>query len=198
MLYPSLFFPATLVGILQYLQNIRFLIQSLALHHVIRNHPECPVLLQCALADMEKCTDARARQIALAAQRRLDVFLELVQFFSCVVDLADQRPEFLRVAMDCIFPVLAVFRFNEIFDQHPADRIGRVINLVADERVRKQAAVPVVLKRPFGNAEDQADLTAVESLPRLAIMNVPRQTGDLPGQGVQPLHDLLVGAGFDQ
>ncbi len=49
-LYPALFLPAPFVGIVQNLHNVGFLVKGLSLYHVIGNHPESTVFLQCAPA----------------------------------------------------------------------------------------------------------------------------------------------------
>ena len=49
-LYPALFLPASLVGIVQNLHDIGLFVKSLPLNHVVRDHTECTVFLQCAPA----------------------------------------------------------------------------------------------------------------------------------------------------
>lgn len=72
-----------------------------------------------------------------------------------------------------------------------------IVNLVADQRMGNLPAGAVVLQRPFGNAQCQANFLAVESLPGEGSGLTFREGGNSFGQFLCALYDLLVGAGFD-
>lgn len=99
---PIVVLPGNALGILQYLQNIRFLIQSLALHHVIRNHPECPVLLQCAPAYPQDFGEFLVSEEALTVKRDFGIFSITESIFSIFSNETSRRSEGLLSSKEMI------------------------------------------------------------------------------------------------
>ena len=70
-LYPPLFFPASLVGILQHFLDVGFLVEHFSLKKVIRDDTERAVLLQGAPAYPEYAGQFLVRQEAFSLEQRL-------------------------------------------------------------------------------------------------------------------------------
>ena len=79
MLYPPLFFPASLVGILQHFMYVGFLVEHLSLKEVIRDDTERAVLLQGPPAYPEYAGQFLVRQETFSLEHRLGSLFHIGQ-----------------------------------------------------------------------------------------------------------------------